>query len=71
MSQQQPQRTSVLPIEDPVGNVPPHSTEAEVAVLGAMLLDREAVAKVVEVLDADCFYHDRHIRIYKAMMAMF
>jgi replicative DNA helicase len=36
-----------------------------------MLLDREAVAKVVEVLDAECFYHERHVRIFKAMMALF
>lgn len=71
MSQHLPQRGSVLTIEDPVGNVPPHSTDAEVAVLGAMLLDREAVAKVVEVLDAECFYHERHVRIFKAMMALF
>jgi replicative DNA helicase len=36
-----------------------------------MLLDREAVAKVVEVLDSECFYHERHVRIFKAMMALF
>jgi replicative DNA helicase len=36
-----------------------------------MLLDKEAVPKVVEILDAECFYHDKHIRIYNAMMAMF
>ena len=53
------------------GNIPPHSTDAEVAVLGAMLIDKEAVAKVVEVVDAECFYHDKHVLIFKAMMAMF
>ena len=35
------------------GNIPPHSTDAEVAVLGAMLIDKDAVSKVVEVVDAD------------------
>lgn len=53
------------------GNIPPHSTDAEVAVLGAMLIDKEAVPKVVEVVDAECFYHDKHVLIFKAMMAMF
>lgn len=53
------------------GNIPPHSTEAEVAVLGAMLVDKDAVPRVVEVLDDECFYHDNHARIFKSMMAMF
>lgn len=53
------------------GNIPPHSTDAEVAVLGAMLIDKDAVSKVVEVVDAECFYHDKHVLIFKAMMAMF
>lgn len=54
-----------------VGNIPPHSTEAEVAVLGAMLIDKEAVSKVLEVVDEDCFYHENHRLIFKAMLAMF
>jgi replicative DNA helicase len=53
------------------GNIPPHSTDAEVAVLGAMLIDKDAVSKVVEVVDAECFYHEKHVLIFKAMMAMF
>lgn len=53
------------------GNIPPHSTDAEVAVLGAMLIDKDAVSKVVEVVDAECFYHEKHVLIFKAMMVMF
>lgn len=71
MSTSASQRVTPLHTDDPIGNVPPHSTDAEVAVLGAMLLDKEAVPKVVEILDAECFYHDKHTRIYNAMMAMF
>jgi replicative DNA helicase len=36
-----------------------------------MLIDKDAVSKVVEVVDAECFYHDKHVLIFKAMMAMF
>ncbi|MBK7034089.1 MAG: replicative DNA helicase [Ignavibacteria bacterium] len=61
----------MIPIDDVIGNIPPHSTDAEVAVLGAMLIDKDAVPKVVEVLDAECFYHDKHVLIFKAMLAMF
>ncbi len=53
------------------GNIPPHSTDAEVAVLGAMLIDKAAVSKVVEIIDEECFYHDNHKTMFKAMLAMF
>jgi replicative DNA helicase len=53
------------------GNIPPHATDAEVAVLGAMLVDKEAVSKVLEIVDADCFYHQQHVVIYRTMMEMF
>jgi replicative DNA helicase len=36
-----------------------------------MLIDKDAVSKVVEVVDAECFYHEKHVLIFKAMMAMF
>ena len=64
-------RARVLPLEIPVGKIPPHSTDAEVAVLGAMLIDKDAVSKVLEVLDPECFYHDNHERIFRAMLEMF
>ncbi|CAN5562745.1 replicative DNA helicase [soil metagenome] len=64
-------RANVLSIDELTGNIPPHSTEAEVAVLGAMLMDKEAVSKVLEVLQAECFYHDKHETIFKAMTSMF
>lgn len=66
-----PQNAQIIALEGPLGHVPPHATEAEVAVLGAMLVDKEAVSKVVEIIDADCFYHQKHVTIYKAMMEMF
>jgi replicative DNA helicase len=61
----------VLAIEDPTQHVPPHSTEAEVAVLGAMMMDREAVSKVLEILEPECFYHEAHQTIFAAMIEMF
>lgn len=66
-----PGHARVLPLENPVGKIPPHSTDAEVAVLGAMLIDRDAVSKVLEILDAECFYHERHENIFRAMLDMF
>ncbi len=51
--------------------LPPHNLEAEASVLGAMLLSTEAVADVVEILEADDFYRSVHGRIYSALRGLF
>jgi|WetSurMetagenome_2_1015567.scaffolds.fasta_scaffold29680_3 replicative DNA helicase len=53
------------------GRIPPQAVEIEAQVLGAMLLEREAIARVIEILDEDAFHADYHRKIYQAMMAMF
>jgi replicative DNA helicase len=55
----------------PEGRVPPQAVEIEAQVLGAMLLEREAIAKVIELLDEDAFHTDNHRKIFQAMLAMF
>lgn len=40
------------------------------AVLGAMMLDREASSKVIQILPPDAFYHETHRLIYQAMLAL-
>ena len=49
---------------------PPYSEDAEQAVLAAMLMDADAVARVVEVLDDGMFYREGHRRIYRAMLTL-
>ena len=41
------------------------------AVLGSMLLDREATGLAIELLDASCFYKDAHKKIYSAIIKLF
>lgn len=53
------------------GRVPPQAVEVEQAVLGAMLMEREAIPKAVEILPPDAFYSVKHTRIYEAMLALF
>ena len=50
--------------------VPPNSLEAEMAVLGAMLIEKEAVDNVTEILEPRHFYSDIHARIYEAILDM-
>lgn len=51
--------------------VPPHSLDAEISVLGALLLDKEAVIAVAEFLSPEHFYNERHKKIYEAMIALY
>ena len=62
---------NVTPIGQSAGRVPPQAVDVEQAVLGAMLIEREAIPKAIEILPADAFYDARHQRIYEAVEALF
>lgn len=51
--------------------IPPQATEVEQAVLGAMLLQKEAIGKAIEIIDKDCFYRDDHQRIFQALVELY
>ncbi|WP_293728456.1 replicative DNA helicase [uncultured Phascolarctobacterium sp.] len=51
--------------------VPPQNIEAEQSVLGAMLIDKEAIAKATEILSADDFYREAHRVIFNAMLELY
>lgn len=51
--------------------VPPHSIEAEQSVLGALMLDKEAVIRVADILRKEDFYKDAHGIIYQAMLDLY
>ncbi len=51
--------------------VPPQNLEAEKSVLGAMLIDSEAIGVVIEILDESSFYEDSHRRIFSAIAELF
>ena len=54
-----------------IGKIPPHSIEAEQSVLGAMLLDREAIITASEYIKPEDFYKDSHREVYEAVMQLF
>ncbi|MEM1116399.1 MAG: replicative DNA helicase [Bacteroidota bacterium] len=62
---------NVFPMEQQAGRMPPQATEVEQSVLGAMLIEREAIPKAIEILPADAFYDPKHQRIYEAVEALF
>lgn len=64
----QKQEAKVSPL---VGNrIPPNSTEAEIAVLGALMLSNKAISKVTEYLDKDSFYSSKNKFIFEAIMSL-
>jgi len=52
------------------GRVPPHSIDAEQSVLGAVLLDNEAMHSAVELLQAEDFYLDAHRVLFSTMLRL-
>ncbi|MDP9405609.1 MAG: replicative DNA helicase [Actinomycetota bacterium] len=55
-----------LPPGPQYDRVPPHNLDAETSVLGSMLLSRDAIADVGEILGADDFYRGAHSTIFEA-----
>lgn len=51
--------------------LPPQSIEAEQSVLGAVLLDNEAISKALEIISTEDFYRESHRRIFDAMIDLY
>lgn len=54
-----------------LGKVPPHDIEAEQAVLGSMLTDKDAVIAAMETLKPESFYREDDKAIYEAMQNLY
>jgi replicative DNA helicase len=52
------------------GKVPPHSADAEIAVLGSMMLDKTAMSKVMEIITPETMYNEKNRLIFEAIVAM-
>lgn len=51
--------------------VPPQNTEAEASLLGAILIDSDAIVKIADIISADDFYDPKHMRIYEAVNQLY
>ncbi|MEP6692186.1 MAG: DnaB-like helicase N-terminal domain-containing protein, partial [Gemmatimonadaceae bacterium] len=49
---------------------PPYSEDAEQAVIGAMLMDQDAILRAIEHVDDTSFHSERHRRIFRAMVTL-
>ena len=50
-----------------IGKLPPQATELEEAVLGALMLERDVLTQIIDILKPESFYKDNHSRIFNAI----
>ncbi len=51
--------------------IPPHNLEAEQSVLGAIMIDKDAIVNVAEILREEFFYEEAHREMYSAMVVLY
>ncbi len=54
-----------------LGKLPPQAVDIEEAVLGALMLERDALSNVIDILKPESFYRDSHRHIYEAIVQLF
>ena len=64
-------RPPVLALGAPAGKLPPQALELEAAVLGALMLEKDALTTVIDILKPQSFYKEAHQHIFKAILSLF
>ncbi len=54
-----------------IEKLPPQNIEAEQSLLGCLLLDKDAIIKVIDIVSENDFYKDSHKKIYEAMKELY
>ncbi len=54
-----------------LGKIPPQARDLEEAVLGALMIEKDALTDIVDILKPESFYDDRNVRIYGAILSLF
>lgn len=58
-------------LSEMIQRIPPNSVEAEQSVLGAMLLDKEAISTATELISGEDFYREAHKEIFEAIVDIY
>lgn len=66
MAKQNTQAKQVNLIAADHGKIPPQALDLESAVLGAIMLEKDAILSVLDILKPECFYQEAHQKIYEA-----
>ncbi len=55
----------------PIGKIPQQNLEAEASLLGALLLDKENIVKIADLLHSEDFYKDAHGLVFQAILELY
>jgi replicative DNA helicase len=61
----------ILEAEVSAGRVPPQNLDAEISLLGSVLIEKDAIIRIADIVSAEDFYVDRHSLIYSAIMDLY
>jgi len=61
----------VTPVKELIDKIPPQSNEAEIAVIGSMLLEKDAIGQAIEFLDGSAFYREAHRKIFTTIVKLY
>ncbi len=64
-------RTNAPVIDLEHGRIPPQALDLEEAVLGALLIDKNALNEVIDIISAEAFYQESHQEIFRAIRNLF
>lgn len=62
---------NISPISNEMGRIPPQAVDLEEAVLGALMLEKDALTAVIDILRPEAFYKPAHQMIYQAIQNLF
>ncbi|MBC7745275.1 MAG: replicative DNA helicase [Flavobacterium sp.] len=64
-------RTRLSNLTSGLGKLPPQAIDLEEAVLGALMLEKDALSAVIDILNPSVFYKDSHQKIFEAIHILF
>ena len=67
MAKKEYQKPNTLPI-DIAGKMPPQAIDLEEAVLGALMIEKDAILSIIDILKPESFYKDAHQKVFKAIL---
>ena len=71
MNQNKPYKKNIVNSDPYLNKIPPQNIDAEESIISAMLLDRNALLEIVDILLPEDFYKKSHQEIYKAAQTLF
>jgi replicative DNA helicase len=58
-------------IEIGFGKIPPQAIDLEEAVLGGIMLEKDSLIEIIDIIRPESFYHDQHQKIYSSILDLF